>query len=157
MRLPQIKAVTPGPGAAALEIVWAGGRRMVVDVGGVIERLAAFAALEDPEVFATARVAYGGGGVAWGPVLDEADGEGPIDMSAAQLWRLAGEQAGEIMPAAAFRAWRERHGLGVSGAAEALGLSRRMATYYDSGAWPVPKTVMLACEGFDARHARKAA
>lgn len=35
----------------------------------------------------------------------------------------------------------------------ALGLSRRTVAYYLSGEQPVPKTVMLAAEGYDGRRA----
>ncbi|HYG28707.1 MAG TPA: helix-turn-helix transcriptional regulator [Allosphingosinicella sp.] len=55
------------------------------------------------------------------------------------------------MPAADFRAWMERHDLTRDAAAEALGLSRRTIGYYLSGEQPVPKTVMLATEGYDGR------
>ena len=34
-------------------------------------------------------------------------------------------------------------------AAEALGLSRRMVAYYSNGEKPVPKTVLLACRGWE--------
>ena len=76
-----------------------------------------------------------------------------IDLGSAQLRRWAGEQAGELMPEAAFRAWMDRHSLTRDAAAEALGLSRRTIGYYLSGEQPVPKTVMLATEGYDKRQA----
>ncbi|HEV7659946.1 MAG TPA: DUF2442 domain-containing protein [Allosphingosinicella sp.] len=76
-----------------------------------------------------------------------------IDLGSAQLRRWADEQAGEAMPAAAFRAWMEGHGLTLDRAADALGLSRRIVAYYLSGEQPVPKTVMLATEGYDKRQA----
>ena len=76
-----------------------------------------------------------------------------IDLGSAQLRRWADEQAGEAMPAEAFRAWVEGHGLTLDRAAEALGLSRRTVAYYLSGEQPVPKTVMLATEGYDKRQA----
>ena len=76
-----------------------------------------------------------------------------IDLGAPQLRRWADEQAGEAMPAKAFRAWTERHGMTLDQAAVALGLSRRIIAYYLSGEQPVPKTVMLATEGYDRRQA----
>ena len=79
-----------------------------------------------------------------------------IDLGADQLWRWAGEQAGELMPAEDFRAWRSRNRLSLSGAAEALGLSRRMVAYYDSGQRAIPKTVLLATRGFEASQAPSA-
>jgi transcriptional regulator with XRE-family HTH domain len=51
------------------------------------------------------------------------------------------------------RGWMEGHGLTLDRAAEALGLSRRTVAYYLSGEQPVPKTVMLATEGYDRRQA----
>jgi hypothetical protein len=156
MKLPRIKSVTLGEKPMTLDVTLTTGKRFTVDLAPVIADSLALAPLADPALFATVRVAYDGHGVAWGEVLDE-DGEGSIDLGADQLWRWAGEQRGEIMPTEAFRAWRARNRLTVTKAAEVLGLSRRMATYYDSGAWPVPKTVMLACEGYEARRRREAA
>jgi hypothetical protein len=43
-----------------------------------------------------------------------------------------------------------RYGLSLSDAAEALGLSRRQVAYYASGERPVPRTVLLACKGWEA-------
>lgn len=57
------------------------------------------------------------------------------------------------MPAEAFRAWMEGHGLTLDRAAEALGLSRQTPACYLSGEQPVPKTVMVATEGYDKRRA----
>jgi hypothetical protein len=140
----RITAVRPGDRPLTLVVTWADGKAATVDLSGVIARNRALAPLEDPGLLARVRVSEWGWGVEWD------DG---LDFGTDQLRRWAGEQAGEIMPAAAFRAWRERHGLSLAAAAEALGLSRRMVAYYDNGTWPVPKTVLLACEGIDARRA----
>lgn len=56
-----------------------------------------------------------------------------------------------IMRAADFRAWMDEHGLTQERAADALGLSRRMIAYYRSGEKVIPKTVMLATEGWAGR------
>lgn len=151
MRVPDVLNVRAGEGLALL-VRFKGEPERRVDLASWVADVAALRPLRDPAFLATVRVAYGGGGIAWGEVTGE-DGEGPIDMSGELLWRLAGEQAGELMPLAVFRAWRERHGLSVPEAARTLGISPRMAAYYESGAWPIPKTVMLACEGVDARRA----
>ena len=103
------------------------------------------APLVDPEVFHRIRVSEDGWSVEWPRCA--------IDFGAAQLRRWADEQAGEALPASDFRAWMERHGLTRDGAADALGLSRRTIGYYLSGEQPVPKTVMLATEGYDKRQA----
>jgi hypothetical protein len=52
-----------------------------------------------------------------------------------------------------FLEWRLRHGLSLSGAAEALGLSRRMIAYYSNGEKQIPRTVLLACKGWEADQA----
>lgn len=132
-------------GETKLEVRFKGGWSAVVDLASWIEGVPMLEPLRDPELFAKARVDEWGWHVDWVP--DE------IDIGGDQLWRMAGEQAGAIMPTAAFRAWRERHGLSLSAAAEVLGLSRRLVAYYDSGERPVPRTVLLACKGYDAERA----
>jgi transcriptional regulator with XRE-family HTH domain len=57
------------------------------------------------------------------------------------------------MDASAFRRWLYSHAFTLDRAANALGVSRRMIAYYLSGEQPVPKTVMLATEGFARRKA----
>ena len=49
-----------------------------------------------------------------------------------------------------FTAWMERNQLSLSQAAQAIGMTRRMIAYYKSGARPIPKTVWLACIGYEA-------
>ena len=51
--------------------------------------------------------------------------------------------------AAEFIRWRARHGLSLTAAAQALGLSRRLIAYYASGERAVPRTVLLACKGWE--------
>jgi len=130
---------------AVLIVEWDDGRRAEIDLGPVIAARKVLAPLADPEAFHLIRVAKDGWSVEW-PAAG-------IDLGAAQLRRWADEQAGEAMPAAAFRGWMEGHGLTLDRAAEALGLSRRIVAYYLSGEQPVPKTVMLATEGYDKRQA----
>jgi hypothetical protein len=137
------KAFTRGD--AVLIVQWDDGRRAEIDLGPVIAARKVLAPLADPEAFHRIRIADDGWSVEWSAV--------GIDLGAAQLKRWADEQAGEAMPAAAFRAWMEGHGLTLDRAAEALGLSRRTVAYYLSGEQPVPKTVMLATEGYDKRQA----
>jgi hypothetical protein len=49
--------------------------------------------------------------------------------------------------------WRLRHGLSLTKAAEALGLSRRMVAYYANGEKSVPRAIQLACKGWEAEQA----
>jgi len=52
-----------------------------------------------------------------------------------------------------FLQWRLRHGLSLAKTADALGLSRRMVAYYSNGEKPVPKSILLACKGWEVGHA----
>ena len=132
-------------GGSALAISWDDGRRAQVDLAALISKRAALAPLGERSLFQEAKLSSDGWSVEWP--------SSGIDFGASQLRRWADEQAGEAMPPEAFRRWMERHGLTLDGAAEALGLSRRMIAYYLSGEQPVPKTVMLATEGYDRRRA----
>jgi Protein of unknown function (DUF2442) len=123
---------------------WDDGRSGRVDLAGLVEARAALAPLAGAEEFARATVSGDGWSVEW-PC--------GIDFGAQQLRRWADEQAGEAMAAPAFRRWMERHHLTLDSASAALGLSRRMVAYYLSGEQPIPKTVLLATEGYDHRRA----
>ena len=136
-------AVTRGD--AVLVVTWDDGRRAEIDLAPIIAPRKVLAPLGDPDVFHRVRLSEDGWSVEW-PKCG-------IDLGAAQLRRWADEQAGEAMPAAAFRGWMEGHSMTLDRAAEALGLSRRTVAYYLSGEQPVPKTVMLATEGYDKRQA----
>lgn len=131
-------------GPASLSLCWDDGTSLPVDFSALIGGRKVLAPLADPGEFASAVLSDDGWSVEW-PC--------GIDFGAPQLRRWANEQAGNAMPPAAFRAWVERHQFTLDRAAEALGLSRRTIAYYLSGEQPVPKTVMLATEGYDRREA----
>ena len=76
-----------------------------------------------------------------------------IDLGAAQLRRRADEQSGDAMPAAAFRAWTERHASPSTEPPKPSASPRRTVACCLSGEQPVPKAVMLATEGYDKRRA----
>ena len=95
--------------------------------------------LRDTAAFALACIGEGGHSVMW---------PGEIDMGAARLLELALEQNGRA-DAVEFIRWRWKHGLSLTDAAEALGLSRRQVAYYASGEHEVPRTVLLACKGWE--------
>ncbi|OQW61138.1 MAG: hypothetical protein A4S17_01930 [Proteobacteria bacterium HN_bin10] len=129
-------------GDKRLEIAWDDSHVAPVDLRDVIEAHKALAPLKKKTEFARAAVSADGWSVEW---------PSGVDFGAPQLRRWADEQAGEIMPVADFRAWLDEHDLTQEAAAQALGLSRRMIAYYLSGEKPIPKTVMLATEGWAAR------
>lgn len=99
----------------------------------------AFAPLRAPAEFA--RVELGD----WGHSLTWPSG---VELGADSLWLETLSTTGHG-DARSFLEWRARHGLSLSKAAEALGLSRRMVAYYSSGEKPLPKAVLLACRGWE--------
>lgn len=129
-------------GDKRLEVAWDDGRVASVDLSGVIAAHKALAPLKKRTEFARVGVSDDGWSLEW-PC--------GVDFGAEQVRRWAEEQAGEIMRVDDFRAWMDEHGLTQEAAAQALGLSRRMVAYYLSGEKVIPKTVMLATEGWAAR------
>lgn len=129
-------------GDKRLKIGWDDGVVAPVDLADLIAAHKALAPLKKKAEFARVAVSDDGWSLEW---------PSGIDFGAEQLRRWADEQAGEIMRVADFRAWMNEHGLTQEAAAQALGLSRRMIAYYLSGEKVIPKTVMLATEGWAAR------
>lgn len=128
--LPQIERIQP-VGEHALVVFWTGGRRSELDLstlGG--EALLASEAQLD----------------AWGHHLSWLGGE---EVGADALW-LASLSAWGEEDARAFMEWRLRHGLTASGAAEALGVRRPDVVAWSIGAKPVPRSIMLACRGWES-------
>ena len=139
--LPRIAAVAAGKKPLTLRIRWEKGEESRVDVSGLVEAFRVYEPLRHaPELFARVRLGEPGTDVVWN---DE------IDMAADTLWRLAQEQAGLTMSPDAFRHWRERKAYTLDGAAQALGLSRRMVAYYEQGEKPIPRVVALAARALD--------
>lgn len=136
IRIAEVKVA----GDYALRMRWLSGKCFAVDLREPVFRLKGLRPLRDPEVFARAGVGEGGHSVVW---------PGDRDMGADRLWELALEQNGRP-DAVEFIRWRWRNGLSLSSAAEALGLSRRQIAYYASGEHEVPRTVLLACKGWEA-------
>ncbi len=131
-------------GEHLLALEWDDGRVSLIELATLIASRPNLVQLAEAAEFEKAALSADGWSVEW-PC--------GIDFGAQQLRRWADEQAGETMPSLAFRAWMDRHGLTLDRAADALGLSRRTIAYYLSGEQPVPKTVMLATEGYDHRRA----
>ena len=125
-----------------LQLHFADGAALAVDVAPLIRRHPALAALAQPAQFAQARLGEWGGSVVWG----EGDA---MELAADNLRARAIEQAGGYSHELIWN-WMARHQLTLDAAALALGLSRRMLAYYRSGAKPVPRTVALACLGWEA-------
>jgi hypothetical protein len=129
-------------GPQALELAWDDGHVAKVDLGDVIGGHPGLKPIRAAKAFAKAKLSKDGWSVEW---------PGDIDFGSPQLRRWADEQLGEAMRPADFRKWMATQDLTLDGAAAALGLSRRMIAYYASGEKPIPKTVLLATEGYRAR------
>lgn len=128
---------------APLQIVitWKSGEILACDLSTVVARHAILASLADAAVFSQVAVEEWGHGLDW---------PGGLDMGADRLYQLCREQAGLLSPTG-FDEWMKRNGLSLSTAAEALGMTRRMIAHYRSGSRPIPKTVQLACIGWEAQ------
>jgi hypothetical protein len=126
-------------GPAKLRLRWSDGAQAELDLSDWLEK-PAFAALRDPAEFA--RVKTGD----WGHSLEWPSG---AEAGADSLW-LETLSALKREDARTFLEWRLKNGLSLSKAAAALGLSRRMVAYYSNAEKAVPRTVLLACQGWDA-------
>lgn len=126
---------------ATLALHYADGEHYEVDVADVIQRTPSLKRLKQPSVFNGAKVGEHGASVAW-------DDDDDLELAADNLRARAIEQAGGVSHEFVWN-WMARHELSLDAAAQALGVSRRMLAYYRSGAKPVPRTVALACLGWE--------
>jgi hypothetical protein len=131
----------------ALEIAWATGEVLRVDVSRLLRRFKLYEPLRNPRTFRRAHTDSWGHAVVW---------PGDINISADTLYELARGQAGEWGPEK-FDAWMQRNQLSLTAAADALDMTRRMIAPYRTGSRPIPRVVALACEGWEARQRRRAA
>ena len=124
-----------------LRLTYADGLTFVADLGERIRTTSFLAPLKDATLFALAKVGFAGRSVDW--VEDE------LDLGSDNLRHLAVEQAGGIGHERIW-SWLYDTGLTLEQAAEALGISRRMLIYYRDGEKPIPRSIWLACLGWEA-------
>lgn len=131
---------------ARLRLAWSDGTEANIDLSAWLEK-ATFAPLREPAEFARVKIGDWGHSLVW---------PSGVEAGADALW-LETLSATNRDAAREFVEWRLRNGLSLTGAAEALGLSRRMVAYYSNGEKPIPKTVLLACKGWESstRRARR--
>ena len=135
--LSRVKA-TP---SASLLLRYTDGEQFEVSLVDTIKQHPALARLMDPKVFSSAKVSDHGASVIWA-------NDDELELAADNLRARAVEQAGGVSHEFVWN-WMARNKLNLDTAAVALGLSRRMLAYYRSGAKPVPRTVALACLGWE--------
>lgn len=145
-KLPRMTSATASK-EFRLRIRFANHKAFVVRLRELLHRSKALRPLLEGAVFVRAALGEGGHSVTW---------PNGLDLGADTLWELALEQNGRA-DAVEFIRWRWRNRLSLSGAAEALGLSRRQVAYYASGQHEVPRTVLLACKGWESEREHAAA
>ena len=120
---------------------YADGEQFEVSLVDMIKRHRTLKRLKDPKVFGSAKLGDHGASVIWA-------NDDELELAADNLRARAVEQAGSISHEFVWN-WMARHDLTLDTAASALGVSRRMLAYYRSGLKPVPRTVALACRGWE--------
>lgn len=126
---------------SVLTLTFDDGKKFTVNLADTISAYPSLSPLSDPAVFSRARMDERGGYVIW--IEDD------LELAADNLRNIAEEQSGLIGNERILN-WMCRNKLTQERAASAIGVSRRMLNYYLSGAKSIPKTVWLACLGWEA-------
>lgn len=134
-KLASVRALAPH----RLSTSWNTGEVLEVDVGPVLRKHPSLRPILDADVFQRVRIAEWGGAIEW---FDAELGEDNI-------YAWAKEQAGEVSHEM-FDGWMRRNALSLTTAAQALGISRRMASYYRTAQKSIPRAIWLACLGWEA-------
>jgi hypothetical protein len=128
---------------SCLKITYADGANFNVDLSDWINSSSFLKPLQDQSLFASAKLNEFGRAVEFG--------KGEIDLASDNLRNLAIEQSGNIGHERIWN-WMHENGLTLDGAAEVLGISRRMLAYYRNGEKPIPRHIWLACIGWETLH-----
>jgi len=121
-----------------LRTTWSTGEVLEVDVESVLRKIRGLTPILDPKVFARAHIGEWGQSIEW---IDE-------EFSADNVYAWAKEQANKVSHQM-FDAWMRRNQLSLNTAAEALGISRRMVSYYRTAHKAIPRSIWLACLGWE--------
>ena len=144
---PRLTAVTSAADYC-LNVSFADGSSGIVNMKDSIFSLSGLAPLRDPVAFSGAVLGEYGWEAEW-PQLD-------IQIGADTLFADMLDQRSET-PADRFTVWRIRNNLSLAAASRELGVTIRTISAYGSGARPVPRTVQLACIGWEEERRRKTA
>ncbi len=144
--LPRVRRVRPAKAAKTLAVDWSTGERDIIDLTGLIARVAAFAPLEDAEIFATVEPVAFGTGIGW--PATERPGHDALDYGADTLHRLAAEQ--RPMAGADVIILRKRLRLSVQEFADLLEVSLgTMKNYQRADRVPTPIAIALRAMAYD--------
>lgn len=144
---PRLTAVTPAADYC-LNVSFVDGSCGIVNMKDFIFSLSGLAPLRDPIAFSGAVLGEFGWEAEW-PQLD-------IQIGADTLFADMLDQRSET-PADRFTVWRIRNNLSLAAASRELGVTVRTVSAYGSGARPIPRTVQLACIGWEEEQRRKSA
>jgi len=141
MKRPRLRAVQARPGHK-LELTFIDGRRFVLDMRADVAKYPGLQPLQRAKAFAGVALGDGGWTAEW-PALD-------IQIGADTLLLDALAQAAPDENTRTFIGWRASTGFGLEQAAVALGVAARTISRYSSGREAVPRTLALACKGWEA-------
>ncbi|MGY3644694.1 helix-turn-helix domain-containing protein [Pseudomonas sp. PK-RTE-24] len=129
-----------------LALTFINGQELTVGLGMDIHTYPGLQPLLDREVFATAVVGDEGWIVEWV--------EPDVQIGADTLYMDALAQNAQDENTRIFIDWRARTGLSLNDAAEALGVSARSISRYSNGREAVPRSLALACLGWNSLQQR---
>ena len=141
-KLTSVEALAP----YRLRTMWSTGEVLEVDVATRLGNHPALAAVLDPDVFARVHIGEWGNSIEW---IDE-------EFGADNVYAWSKEQANEVSHEM-FDDWMKRNDLSLTTAAEALGISRRMVSYYRTAHKAIPRAIWLACLGWEATRPKERA
>lgn len=144
---PRLAAVSPAADYC-LDVRFVDGSGGMVNLKDSIFSLPGLAPLRDSAAFSGVILGEYGWEAEW-PQFD-------IQIGADTLFADMLEQHSKT-PADHFTVWRIRNGLSLAAASRELGVTVRTVSAYGSGARPIPRTVQLACIGWEEERRRKTA
>ncbi len=144
---PRLITVSPADDYC-LNVCFFDGSSGIVNLKDFIFSLPGLVPIRDPVAFSGAVLGEYGWEAEW-PQFD-------IQIGADTLFADMLDQRSET-PADRFTVWRIRNNLSLSAASRELGVTIRTLSAYGSGARPVPRTVQLACIGWEEELRRKTA
>lgn len=140
MKRPRLASVQALPDYR-LDLTFIDGQQLTLDLSRDLRAFSGLQPLLEGSAFAGVTLGDDGWSVEW-PELD-------IQIGADTLYLDALAQNASDENTRIFIDWRARTGLPLSQAAEALGVSARSITRYSSGREAVPRSLALACLGWD--------